>query len=175
MTFKDYRDMIHQMEREMQTLSDEMLRGFFDHHMGGNRFWSPALDISETITHVVVKVELAGVRPEDLHVSISGDDRALAISGVRRENPIERAGRTKCHHIEIYYGPFERVIPLPQGLPVDRNEIKAKYLDGFLVVHILKRPLPHEPMPVEIHVTTEDAAANNDDNTDAESSGKEAT
>ena len=42
MAFNDYRDIIRQMEREMQQLSDETFRGFFALSSGGGgRFWQP--------------------------------------------------------------------------------------------------------------------------------------
>ena len=76
MAFNDYRDIIRQMEREMQQLSDEAFRGFFAFPSGGaGRFWQPPVDIHETNEAVVIKIELAGVKADDLQVSLTPDDR----------------------------------------------------------------------------------------------------
>ena len=87
MAYNDYRDIIRQMEREMQQVSDEMFRGFFAIPAGGaGRFWQPPIDIHETDDAILVKVELAGVKADDLQVSLSPDDRLLNISGSRSES-----------------------------------------------------------------------------------------
>jgi len=138
MTSKDYRDIMRQMEREMQQLSDDVFRGFFDLPVAGSRFWNPAIDIYESDDNLVVKVELAGARAEDLHVALSPDDRTLTVGGMRREQHTERKGTVKCHQLEIYFGPFERSVQLPHGIRVDRDQLAASYRDGFLLVTLPK-------------------------------------
>lgn len=156
MAFKDYRDLIRQMERDMQQLSDEAFRGFFAMPVGGaGRFWQPAVDIHETQGEVVVKLELAGGKADDLNVALSSDDRVLTISGTRTEGHIDREGRLRCHQLEIYFGPFERSVPLP-AVPVEREAIKASYRDGFLVVTLPKKKIVREKpqtrvIPIESH------------------------
>ena len=140
MAFKDYRDIIRQMEREMQQISDEAFRGFFALPIGGaSRFWQPGVDIHETEDAILVKMELAGTRADDLQVSLSPDDRVLSISGARAEDRADREGRIGCHQLEIYFGPFERSVVLPSGIPLDRDQISATYKDGFLLVTLPKR------------------------------------
>ncbi len=138
MTFKDYRDIIRQMERDMQLLSDDMFRGFFDVPVSGGRFWVPAVDIHETEDSLLVKCEIAGVKSEDLQVALSADDRVLTIGGMRKEHQVERSGRVRCHQIEIYFGPFERAVTLPHGVAIDRDKLSAMYKDGFLIVTLPK-------------------------------------
>jgi len=156
MAYNDYRDLIRQMEREMQQLSDEAFRGFFAMPSGGaGRFWQPPIDIHETEGAVVVKVELAGVRAEDLHVSLTPDDRILNISGTRTENHGDREGRVRCHQLEIYFGPFERAVGLPSGIRLDRDKIKATYRDGFLSVILPKKSQTDKPQTRIIAIDTE--------------------
>jgi len=144
MAFKDYRDLIRQMEREMQQLSDEAFRGFFAIPVGGaGRFWQPAVDVHETQHDVVVKLELAGGKADDLQVALSSDDRVLTVSGSRSEVHTDREGRVRCHQLEIYFGPFERSVPLP-AVPVERDSIRAAYKDGFLVVTLPKKKVVRE-------------------------------
>ncbi len=164
MAFKDYRDIIRQMEQEMQMLSDEAFRGFFDVPFGGAaRFWQPHVDVHETQTHLVVKMELAGARAEDLNVSLSPDDRVLTISGSRTEGRADREGRVRCHQLEIYFGPFERAIGLPP-LPVDRDRIHAAYKDGFLTVSLPKKTLPAQPERRTIIINDETHTQESEDN-----------
>jgi len=160
MAFKDYRDLIRQMEREMQQLSDEAFRGFFAIPVGGaGGFWQPAGVVHETQHEVVVKLELAGGKADDLQVALSSDDRVLTVSGSRSEIHSDREGRVRCHQLEIYFGPFERSVPLP-AVPVERDSIRAAYKDGFLVVTLPKKKLVREKpttrvIPIESGAETE--------------------
>lgn len=164
MAFNDFRDIIRQMEREM--FSDDTFRGFFALPAGGTgRFWQPAVDIHETDESVRVKVELAGVRAEDIQVSLTPDDRVLNISGTRGESGGEREGRTRCHGLEIYFGPFERAVGLPSGLRLDRDAIRATYKDGFLQVTLPKRRAP-EPKTRLIPINAETEQSTDTENED---------
>ncbi len=163
MAFNDYRDIIRQMEREMQQVSDEMFRGFFAIPAGGaGRFWQPPIDIHETEDAVLVKVELAGVKADDLQVSLSPDDRLLHVSGSRSESAKDRDGRTRCHQMEIYFGPFERAVALPGGIRLDRDAIKATYKEGFLLVTLPKKRSVGQTGPQIIPISTEDTRENED-------------
>lgn len=156
MTFKDYRDIVRQMERDMQLLSDDMFRGFFDLPVSGGRFWVPPVDIHETEDDLLVKCEIAGVKAEDLQVALSADDRILTIAGMRKEHQSERGGRLRCHQIEIYFGPFERAVQLPKGVNVDREKLSAMYKDGFLIVTLPKLADVEEKTFRVIPIQTED-------------------
>lgn len=145
MAFKDYRDIIRQMEREMQMLTDEAFRGLFAMPVGGSgRFWQPPVDIHETDGTLIIKLELAGARADDLQVTLAPDDRVLVVSGTRTERHADREGRTRCHQLEIYFGPFERAIALPSDIGVERDKITAVYRDGFLQIAIPKKPVTEE-------------------------------
>lgn len=155
MAFKDYRDIIRQMEREMQQLQDEAFRGFFDFPVGGaGRFWQPPVDIHETDGYLIVKMELAGARSDDLQVSLSPDDRVLNITGSRTEAHADRDGRIRCHQLEIYFGPFERAVGLP-NIPINREQIKAAYKDGFLQISLPKRKIAEQQTKRVIPITGE--------------------
>ncbi|MGI4791759.1 MAG: Hsp20/alpha crystallin family protein [Janthinobacterium lividum] len=165
MAFNDYRDIIRQMEREMQQLSDEAFRGFFAIPAGGaGRFWQPPIDIHETDEAILVKVELAGVKADDLQVSLTPDDRILNISGSRSESSRDREGRTRCHQMEIYFGPFERAVALPSGIRLDRDAIKATYREGFLLVALPKKRSAEQAGPQIIPISTEETTQENEDN-----------
>jgi HSP20 family protein len=157
MAYRNYRDLIRQMEREMQQLSDEAFRGFFGTGVGGtDRFWQPPVDIHETSDTVVAKMELAGARAEEIQVSLSSDSRVLTISGARTEGHADREGRLRCHQLEVYFGPFERPIALPASVEIDRERVTAKYRDGFLVVTMHKKAAREAPKRRTIPITNED-------------------
>lgn len=137
--FRNYRDILRQMEMEMQRLSDEALLSVFGPLGTTERFWQPPVDVCETEQAVVVKAEIAGVQPDRINVSLSADDRILVISGIRSEDEEERRVRVRCYQLEIYYGPFERHVALPPDLSIDRENISATYRNGVLTVRIPKR------------------------------------
>jgi HSP20 family protein len=136
-----YEDLMRQMEQEFER-SDELLRRFLHTFTSPDRFWEPRADVYETREAVKVKVELAGVRPENIHVELSGDGRALLIRGVREDERTEAVDRILFHQMEIYLGPFERVLALPPGAEVDREQVTAAYRDGFLLITLLKQTKP---------------------------------
>ncbi len=123
------------------------------------------MDIKDTEGGLLVKMELAGTRADDLQVSLSPDDRVLTISGTRGEAAAVREGRVGCHQLEIYFGPFERSLSLPPGVPLDRDRITASYRDGFLLVTLPKRS-PREPMTRLIPINAGEAVPTreNEDN-----------
>jgi len=91
-----------------------------------------------------VRVEISGVRGEDLRVNVDGD--LLRVSGVRRV-PVE-GGVRRLHQMEIAFGPFERAIRI--AVPFDRQRVSAHLEDGFLEVK-----LPKQSPRREVEVETE--------------------
>jgi HSP20 family protein len=92
-----------------------------------------------------VIVEIAGIDP-DL-VKVTATEGALVISGDRRREPCE--GRV-FQQIEIEYGPFERLIQLPDD--VDLSQPEARYERGLLRIQIpiAARTKAAEPVPIQI-------------------------
>jgi HSP20 family protein len=111
-------------------------------------------DMYETEEALIIKVELAGVHPDQLNLVLSADDRVLTISGERAEPERERQERLRCYHLEICYGRFEREIALPAHLRIDRERVSATYREGFLIVS-LPRKGEHQPASRVIQVTEE--------------------
>ena len=116
--------------------------------------FQPRVDMFETDTDLLLKMELAGVRTERIEVTLSADDSTLTISGDRAESHSLEYERIRCYQLEIYYGTFERQIVLPIHLQLDREAISANYRDGFLVISIPKKRT--KPIKVRsILITTE--------------------
>ncbi len=113
--------------------------------------FQPAIDMYETAAALVVEMELAGIVPERLSITLSADDRILSVTGERREPQAEQRERTRCYHLEIFFGQFERQIVLPSTVAFDRDNITAHYRDGFLIIALPKRAEPrHEKRVIEI-------------------------
>src|SRR3954464_2053646 len=92
--------------------------------------WDPNTDVYVTETGLVIKVELAGMRKEDLQVVMEGSK--VKISGHRPDGC--RAPKCKFLVMEINYGAFESVIELPEGYDLARA--KAAYQNGFLRIDV---------------------------------------
>ena len=138
MMFKSYDEMLEDLEREMRRVSDDILLLMFRMSSASGEVWSPRVDVYETAESVVVKVCAAGLDPNQIELTISGDNRLLTLRGVRTEQDDDRSCRTRYHQLEVYYGPFERVVMLPVDIPLDRDGLSAAYKDGFLKVVLPK-------------------------------------
>ena len=117
-------------------LEQELLRtagGAF----GAVQFHS-SMDMYETESALVIKLELAGIKADTLSITLSADDRYLAIAGERVEPHGESSERLRCYRLEIYYGSFEREITLPSHLRYERDGVTATYREGFLFVTLPK-------------------------------------
>jgi len=107
--------------------------------------WTPNTDVYLTDTGLVIKVELAGMRREDLEVAVEGSQ--LRICGARRDGC--RSPHCRFVVMEINYGQFESVIDLPPGY--DLGAAKAAYQNGFLRVDVpLLSAQPAQPFSVPI-------------------------
>ena len=135
MAWRDYRDLMRQMDYDMHRFTEEAF-GFLE---TPNRFWQPGADVHETGAGIVIKMELAGVTAENIQVSLSADGRRLTVAGVRSEGIEERTLRTGCHQLEIYFGPFERTFTVPGDFETERDEIGATLKDGFLTITLPRR------------------------------------
>lgn len=100
--------------------------------------WAPNTDVFLCEDYLVVKVELAGMRREDLELTV--EENRLRIAGHRSDEC--REGEGKCNFIvmEINYGPFETILDLPTGY--DLSGARASYQNGFLRIDVPERSSP---------------------------------
>jgi len=132
-------DVFDQLEREMRRLSDEALMQMFRLPGVAQEVWAPRVDVYETEDELVVKICAAGVKPKEMDISLSADGKHLTVRGVRTEEPTEKTCRRRYYQLEVYYGPFERVIHLPVDVAVDTERLAATYKDGFIRVVMPKK------------------------------------
>lgn len=93
--------------------------------------WQPAADVYEGLDGWLIKLELAGIRPEDLHLRISGN--FLSISGRRVD--FDRGRGLRLKSMEISYSEFERGFEFPTA--IDQAKIITDFRNGMLHVRIL--------------------------------------
>jgi HSP20 family protein len=91
-----------------------------------------AVDVYQTPTHLIIKAMIAGVRPEDLDVSITRD--MVTIKGKRERHTEGTAG--DFFFQELYWGSFSRTIMLPQEVEIEDAEATEKH--GLLVIKLPK-------------------------------------
>jgi len=96
--------------------------------------WEPNTDLYTTDDGLVIKVELAGMRSDNLEITVEGTH--LRISGHRPDSC--RSAQCNFLVMEITYGPFEKILDLPPCY--DLSRAKAAYLNGFLRIDV---PLAH--------------------------------
>jgi HSP20 family protein len=90
------------------------------------------VDVYQTPTHILVKTIVAGVRPDDLDISISRD--MVTVKGHREE--VKEVSEADYFHKELYWGSFSRTIMLPEEIEVEEAEAAAK--DGMLTIKLPK-------------------------------------
>ncbi len=90
------------------------------------------VDVYQTPTDIIIKTMVAGVRPEDLDLSITRD--MVTIKGKRES---ERMIRDEDYfHRELYWGTFSRTIMLPQEVEIEEAEAVEKH--GLLIIKLPK-------------------------------------
>jgi HSP20 family protein len=103
----------------------------------------PAVDIYEDTHQLVLKLEVPGIRKEDLDIHVEG--RTLTVRGERKFENEEK--EENFHRIERSYGSFTRSFTLPNT--VDVENVQATTADGVLTLSLPKKP---EAKPKQIQV-----------------------
>jgi len=112
----------------------------FDEREGGmmpSGAFSPAVEFKETGESYALKVDLPGIRDEDIEVSVMGN--RISISGKREEEQAREGERFYAYERE--YGSFTRSFTLP--LDAKGDEVRAELKDGVLHVTVPKVPEVH--------------------------------
>ena len=130
----------HELKRAFRPLEllrrefDEML-GRWDSEWGGNwltsDFKAPC-DLSETADAFQLRLDVPGVKPEDIKVEVRGDT-----VHVRGERKTEKEEQEKTfHRVERQVGKFEEMVRLPG--PVDDGKVQAEFKEGVLTITLPK-------------------------------------
>jgi HSP20 family protein len=105
--------------------------------------WSPVLDLYEDKDNLFVKMDLPGMKREEIEVSLH--EGSLSISGERKSEQKHEAA--EVYRAERFFGRFQRTVTLPT--PVAADKVKAEYKDGILTITL---PKTEEAKPKHIDV-----------------------
>ncbi len=94
--------------------------------------FTPACDLSETADAFQVRMDVPGIKPDDITVQVTGD--TVQISGERKEDKEEK-GKT-WHRLERRSGSFSQMLRLPSA--VNEDKVHAEFSDGVLTVTLPK-------------------------------------
>jgi HSP20 family protein len=133
---------------QMQQRMEQLFQRFFHGDLRPASGWVPDAEAHVSDGKLVVRCDLPGVEPADIHVAVKG--RRLVISGERKAQ--EQVPEDGYWMRGIAYGSFERSFSLPEG--VDPNAVKATHRNGVLQVEV---PLPKELAAMTVPITVEKA------------------
>ena len=96
------------------------------------RLWYPAADVFQTPEGWLVKVELAGVSPEDIELDIQGN--VLYIAGCRKDRSCGTG--VSYQQMEITYSNFEKTLNFP--VSIEGAVVEHNFENGLLIIHLRK-------------------------------------
>jgi HSP20 family protein len=139
--------------RDLVSIQDELNRLFGRTFTGAEPMrptasgaWMPPMDVYETQDAIVAKLELPGIEPGDVDVSV--EDSTLTVSGSRAFT--DEVSEESYHRVERRYGSFTRAITLPQT--VDTEKVDATFDKGILTIEV---PKVERAKPKKIQIRAE--------------------
>lgn len=135
-----------------QSEFDAMVERFFGPQAGlgvadaASRAWAMPVDILETGEGYRLRVELPGVDPKDVEVTLN--EGVLTVQGEKRGDE-QREGETR-HISERRFGTFRRAFVMPNA--VDESKVTAKFESGVLQIDVAKLA-PVKPRRIEIQAS----------------------
>jgi HSP20 family protein len=115
-------------------------------HFDENVEWTPRIEVVEKDNRLITRVDLPGMKKEDVKVEVT--EGHLIISGSRKRETEEK--KDQYYRSEREFGSFYRMVPLPEFVGTD--DVKAKYTDGVLEVSIPLPPREPEMKPREVKI-----------------------
>jgi HSP20 family protein len=143
---KEFNNLRQQMDKLFDDLAHEQP------HLGilaqaGATPWTPAIELQETETELLLKAQLPGIKPEELDIQVS--ENAVFLSGEHQEET--KTNEKGVFRSEFHYGQFKRVIPLPAT--IQRERVKADMGSGLLTLTMLKAT-PALPNLIKVALTS---------------------
>lgn len=140
--------------RDLVSIQDELNRLFGRTYTGSVEpmrpaaagSWMPSMDVYETPDKIVAKLELPGIEPGAVEVSV--EDSTLTVTGAREFS--SEVKEEEYHRVERRYGSFTRSITLPQT--VDTDKVEASFDKGVLTIEV---PKVERAKPKKIRVKAE--------------------
>lgn len=147
--FHGFMDVVHEMKRIQDRMYGE---GSGPEDQQKQRTyadaWTPTTEVLAKGDDLIIRVELAGVRPEDIDITLTGS--MLTISGQRERAAGDEEASYYVH--ERYYGTFQRSMTLPES--VNDDDISASFADGVVEITVEGgATVPPEPRRIQLNRT----------------------
>jgi HSP20 family protein len=140
-----YRDVVALQNRMNSLFQDFSRNGSGENEPVTAAGFVPPVDIYEDEHKLVLKLEIPGIRQEDLDVRM--ENSTLSVRG---ERSFETEGKEEnFHRVERRYGSFYRAFTVPNT--IDPESIKAEYDAGVLRLELQKRP-ESKPKQIKVNV-----------------------
>jgi HSP20 family protein len=140
-----YRDVVALQNRMNSLFQDFSRNGSGENEPVTAAGFVPPVDIYEDGHKLVLKLEIPGIRQEDLDVRM--ENSTLSVRG---ERSFETEGKEEnFHRVERRYGSFYRAFTVPNT--IDPESIKAEYDAGVLRLELQKRP-ESKPKQIKVNV-----------------------
>jgi HSP20 family protein len=139
-----FRDVVA-LQNRMNSLFQDFNRAQNENDPVATAAFVPAVDIYEDEHKIVLKLEVPGMKQEDLDIQL--ENNTLMIRGERKFEKDEK--EENFHRIERRYGSFFRAFTVPNT--VDKDNVKADYDAGVLRVELVKRA-EAKPRQIKVHI-----------------------
>lgn len=123
------------LRHQINQLFDELMhsdREFAQFPKIENAAWSPAIELKETDTELILKAAVPGLEAKDLDVQVS--EHGVSITGEHREE--KREEKKGYFRSELHYGRFQRMVSLP--VPIKHEQVQATFRNGVLTLTLPK-------------------------------------
>jgi HSP20 family protein len=131
------------LQKRLNSIFNDFAKPFGAEDSTANASFVPAVDVYEDAEKLVLKLEVPGVKPENLDIRV--ENQTLTIKGERKFEETEKA--ENFHRIERRFGSFVRSFTLPQT--VDTENVTAGSDAGVLTIELAKKA---EAQPKQIKV-----------------------
>lgn len=132
-------DVLRELDRELDRMFDGLVEPL------AAPAWAPAVECFTRGDRYIVRVDLPGVSPRDVEVTLQGN--RLTIKGERK--PSQASGDNYVYR-ETWAGAFERTVTVPEGIAP--GDVRATYSNGVLEVSM---PLPPALVPHRVPIAIE--------------------
>ncbi len=121
-------------------LRDTMLTPMFSNPLALKKasVWRPLIEVKQTDNEYKVKIQLPGVKKEDIDVELDNEFMTVTAEiDEEKEEKEEKEKNEKYHTCEFRYGKYKRTISFDQ--PIKQDKAKAEYKNGVLKIIIPKQ------------------------------------
>lgn len=121
-------------------LRDTIINPAFSHQLSMKKVstWRPAVEIRQSETNYMIKVQLPGVNKDDIEVELDNDFMTItAVIDESKEEKDEKEKNMKYHTCEFRYGKYKRTISFDN--PIRSDDAQANYKNGVLTITLPKQ------------------------------------